>query len=82
LGANLRRMVVDKFTVELARAPSRAHGIVAEWFKAHAWKVCVRQRTEGSNPSDSAMISLAKLVDAKGLVPERVTPSFGFESRG
>ena len=30
-------------------------GEVAEWSKAHAWKVCVRhKRTEGSNPSLSA----------------------------
>ena len=29
-------------------------GRVAEWFKAHAWKVCVRQkRTVGSNPTPS-----------------------------
>jgi hypothetical protein len=75
-------MEIDKFTVELARAPSRAYGVVAERLKAHAWKVCVRQRTEGSNPSDSAMISLAKLEDAKGLVPERVAPSSGFKSQG
>ena len=28
---------------------------VAEWSKAHAWKVCIRQkRIEGSNPSCSA----------------------------
>ena len=30
------------------------NGEVAEWSKAHAWKVCVRQRTEGSNPSLTA----------------------------
>ena len=30
-------------------------GEVAEWLKAHAWKVCIRQRIEGSNPSLSAM---------------------------
>ena len=29
-------------------------GEVAEWLKAHAWKVCIRQRIEGSNPSLSA----------------------------
>ncbi len=28
---------------------------MAEWLKAHAWKACVRQRTEGSNPSLSAL---------------------------
>ena len=28
---------------------------MAEWPKAHAWKVCIRQRIEGSNPSLSAI---------------------------
>jgi hypothetical protein len=33
-------------------------GEVTEWLKVHAWKVCVRQkRTEGSNPSLSAVWS-------------------------
>ena len=32
------------------------NGEVAEWSKAHAWKVCIRQRIEGSNPSLSANI--------------------------
>ncbi|ADP12872.1 Hypothetical protein EJP617_31910 [Erwinia sp. Ejp617] len=26
-------------------------GEVSEWLKEHAWKVCIRQRIEGSNPS-------------------------------
>ena len=30
-------------------------GEMAEWSKAHAWKVCIRQRIEGSNPSLSAI---------------------------
>ena len=31
-------------------------GEVSEWLKEHAWKACVRQkRTEGSNPSLSAI---------------------------
>jgi hypothetical protein len=40
---------------ELRRSTNlRQHGWVAEWFKAHAWKVCVRQkRTVGSNPTPS-----------------------------
>ena len=33
---------------------ARPHGEVAEWSKAHAWKVCIRQRIEGSNPSLTA----------------------------
>ena len=32
------------------------NGEVAEWSKAHAWKVCIRQRIEGSNPSLTAII--------------------------
>ena len=31
-------------------------GEVTEWFKVHAWKVCVRQRTGGSNPPFSAIV--------------------------
>ena len=39
----------------LGRTPSRACGAVAEWSKALAWKVSIRQkRIEGSNPSRSA----------------------------
>ena len=31
-------------------------GEMSEWFKEHAWKVCVLQKgTEGSNPSLSAI---------------------------
>jgi hypothetical protein len=33
-------------------------GEVAEWSKAHAWKVCIRKRIEGSNPSFSAKLSI------------------------
>jgi hypothetical protein len=33
---------------------SRPCGEVSEWLKEHAWKVCIRQRIEGSNPSFSA----------------------------
>lgn len=34
-------------------------GEVAEWFKAHAWKVCVRQkRIGGSNPFLSAFLEI------------------------
>ena len=32
------------------------NGEVAEWSKAHAWKVCIRQRIEGSNPSLTAIL--------------------------
>ena len=29
-------------------------GEVSEWLKEHAWKVCIRKRIEGSNPSLTA----------------------------
>lgn len=36
----------------------RRSGEMSEWFKEHAWKACVRgNRTEGSNPSLSAILS-------------------------
>ncbi len=31
-------------------------GEVSEWLKEHAWKVCIRQRIEGSNPSLTAKL--------------------------
>ncbi len=31
-------------------------GEMSEWLKEHAWKVCIRQRIEGSNPSLSAIL--------------------------
>ncbi len=33
----------------------RLFGEVSERLKEHAWKVCIRQRIEGSNPSLSAI---------------------------
>jgi hypothetical protein len=36
---------------------SRPSGEVSEWLKEHAWKVCIRKRIEGSNPSFSAIQS-------------------------
>ena len=41
----------------------RPHGEVAEWSKAHAWKVCIRQRIEGSNPSLSAILQRVRTGD-------------------
>ncbi len=32
-----------------------SYGEVSEWLKEHAWKVCIRQRIEGSNPSLTAI---------------------------
>ena len=34
---------------------SESFGEVSEWLKEHAWKVCIRQRIEGSNPSLTAI---------------------------
>ena len=34
---------------------SSKNGEVSEWLKEHAWKVCIRQRIEGSNPSLTAI---------------------------
>ena len=42
----------------LMEASSSVNGEVTEWTKVHDWKSCVRQRTEGSNPSLSATLSL------------------------
>ena len=41
------------------------NGEMTEWLKVHAWKACVRQRTEGSNPSLSAMMFDRNLVGSK-----------------
>ena len=35
---------------------SSKNGEVSEWLKEHAWKVCIRQRIEGSNPSLTAKL--------------------------
>ncbi len=34
------------------------NGQVSEWPKEHAWKVCIPQGIEGSNPSLTAIIIL------------------------
>ena len=51
-GARQACREIDKKRVEL---PENRFGEVSERSKEHAWKVCVRQRTEGSNPSLSAI---------------------------
>ncbi len=43
---------------KLAPVPAaleQQYGEVSEWLKEHAWKVCIRQRIEGSNPSLTAI---------------------------
>ena len=37
-------------------------GEVSEWLKEHAWKVCIRQRIEGSNPSLTAKFKRTDLM--------------------
>ena len=51
----------------LAIGPLPVRGAVAEWSKAHAWKVCMGQKLiEGSNPSRSANISMR--INEMGLI--------------
>ena len=43
--------------VTISRLNKRSkNGEVSEWLKEHAWKVCIRQRIEGSNPSLTAIL--------------------------
>ncbi len=35
-------------------------GEMAEWLKAHAWKACIPQGIQGSNPCLSAIFSLMR----------------------
>ena len=44
-------------------------GEVSEWLKEHAWKVCIRQRIEGSNPSLSATHLFAFSISPRGPLP-------------
>ncbi len=37
---------------------AKQYGEVSEWLKEHAWKVCIRQRIEGSNPSLTAIFEM------------------------
>ena len=43
-----------RFEAEILHRKYRA-GQVSEWPKEHAWKVCIRKRIEGSNPSLTAI---------------------------
>ncbi len=44
-------------------------GEMAERSKAHAWKVCIRQRIEGSNPSLSAKLDKKAVVSCLRCLP-------------
>ena len=71
-----------------ARAPlvfnSQAQGWVAEWSNAHAWKACVQQCTEGSNPSPSATSAEGSLKPFRGMksAAQRHRPTEGRPRRG
>ena len=41
----------------LLRNFTGSSGGMTEWPKVHAWKACVSQGTEGSNPSPSAVLT-------------------------
>jgi hypothetical protein len=41
--------------MRLALDKLESNGEVSEWPKEHAWKVCIRKRIEGSNPSLTAI---------------------------
>ena len=64
------------------RSSGGAHGEMAEWSKAHAWKVCIRQkRIKGSNPFLSAThpnksLFLLGIMKSEKIVPTSV-PTFG-----
>ena len=45
----------------LIQSTTVAHGEMAEWFKAHAWKACLPKGNVGSNPSLSAIVIINDL---------------------
>ena len=45
---------VTEYLLEFGRS-SKQHGEMAEWLKAHAWKACIPQGIQGSNPCLSAI---------------------------
>jgi hypothetical protein len=54
---------------------------MAERSKAHAWKVCIRQRIEGSNPSLSANYRFIKIQTDSGMMrlgTNRILPRSNF----
>ena len=53
---------------------------MAEWSKAHAWKVCIRQRIEGSNPSFSAIFKFKQF--SSRLVAPLVQSKEGLKDKG
>ena len=54
-GKIAKRRILSKFAGAHEALDSRNKGEVAEWSKAHAWKVCILQKgIAGSNPALSA----------------------------
>ena len=51
----------------MTNGPERKqYGEVSEWPKEHAWKVCIRKRIEGSNPSLTATLQKTPSSNAWG----------------
>jgi len=50
------------------------YGQVSEWLKEHAWKVCIRQRIEGSNPSLTAISTKVALNQIHFLTHSDIPP--------
>ena len=54
---------------------------MAEWSKAHAWKVCVLQKgTGGSNPSLSAESLRQKATKVRQILQYQIIVGFFFEN--
>ena len=45
--------------MSFARCYNCKSGEMSEWLKEHAWKVCIRERIEGSNPSLSTILGVS-----------------------
>ena len=65
-----------RFTLRASHETTGCSGAVAEWSKALAWKVRIRQkRIEGSNPSRSAISLSPRLQPKSGEVQTPVFPA-------
>jgi|31_taG_2_1085359.scaffolds.fasta_scaffold00050_13 hypothetical protein len=69
IGLKLCQILYGALIFSLFGAPFRKQRLyreVAEWSKAHAWKVCIRQkRIEGSNPFLSAKTVILTPINGK-----------------
>ena len=50
------RPITGNSRIPIFAALIKGKGDLSEWLKEHAWKVCIRQRIEGSNPSLTAIL--------------------------